>query len=166
MFVSAYADDFWEIQKLEKETRGEAGLGSESHLPWWFCFPSGSCVLWFWGSGSCGRQISRYLMMLSSRVVHGVQSKSGLSDVLHKMATKIYVASSERRSASSSVLRPSVAMKTGSLQGPNCSYLFVQGCSCNFWVATTKIFMWNISPVSKNILSSTHWGLISRVEDK
>ena len=30
-------------------------------------------------------------MMLSSRVVHGVQSKSGLSDVLHKMATKIYV---------------------------------------------------------------------------
>ncbi|XP_039821578.1 uncharacterized protein LOC120683562 [Panicum virgatum] len=38
-------------------------------------------------------------------------------DVLHKTATKIYVASPERRSASASVFRLPVARKTGSLQG-------------------------------------------------
>jgi len=62
-------------------------------------------------------------------------------DVLHKTATKIYVASPERRSASASVFRPPVARKTGSLQGPHCNCFSVQGCFCIFWVVTTKIFM-------------------------
>ncbi|CAN6215191.1 unnamed protein product [Urochloa humidicola] len=62
-------------------------------------------------------------------------------DMLHKTAIKICVASPERRSASSRVLRPPVARKTGSLQGLSCNFLFFQGCSCKCWVVTTKNFI-------------------------
>ena len=61
-------------------------------------------------------------------------------DVLLKTVTKIYVLSPERRSASSYVLRPPVAMMTGRicLQGLVCNFLFYQGCLCKHWDVTTK----------------------------
>ena len=53
-------------------------------------------------------------------------------DMLHKTATKICVTSPERRSALGRVLRPPMARKTGSLLGPCCNCISVQGCSCIF----------------------------------
>ena len=112
----------------------------ESHLPWWFCFPSGSS-----SSGGLGALIP----VASDPSVSDDAFLPGRSsftkqvgfDVLHKTATKIYVASPERRSASASVFRPPVARKTGRLQGPRCNCFSVQRCSCIFWVVTTKIFI-------------------------
>jgi len=59
-------------------------------------------------------------------------------DVLHKKAKKICDASPERRSVSSSALRPPVTRKTGSLQEFGCNFLSAHECSCNFCVVIVK----------------------------
>jgi hypothetical protein len=67
--------------------------------------------------------------------------KQVVFDKLHKTASKDFVASPERRLTSGSVLRPSMARKTESLQGLSCNFHFFQRCSCKTRVVTTDIFM-------------------------
>jgi hypothetical protein len=63
-------------------------------------------------------------------------------DVLLKTATKIYFPLPGRRSASSYVLRPPAATKTGrSLRGLVCNLLFFHGGPCKIWAVTADIFM-------------------------
>ena len=63
------------------------------------------------------------------------------SDVLLKTASKNCVSSPVRRSASSCMLQPPVASKSGrSLQGLECNFFIFQGCLCKLWVVITKTY--------------------------
>jgi hypothetical protein len=62
-------------------------------------------------------------------------------DVLLKTASKNYVPSPERRSASSCVLRPAAARNSGrSLQRLECNSFSFQGCLCKLWAVITKTY--------------------------
>jgi hypothetical protein len=61
---------------------------------------------------------------------------------LHKTTTKINGSSPERRSASSSALRPPAVRDTGrNLEGLCCNFHLFQGCSCKSWAVITKKVM-------------------------
>jgi hypothetical protein len=62
-------------------------------------------------------------------------------DVLLKTASKNYVPSSERRSASSCVLRPAAARNSGrSLQRRECNSFSFQGCLYKLWAVIIKTY--------------------------
>jgi len=62
-------------------------------------------------------------------------------DVLLKTASKTFFPLPGRRSASRFELRPPATMKTGSLQGLVCNFLFIQEGPCIIWIVTTKFFL-------------------------
>ena len=63
------------------------------------------------------------------------------SDVLLKTASKNRVSLPVRRSASSCMLRPPVASRSGrSLRGLQCNFFIFQGCLCKLWAVITKTY--------------------------
>jgi hypothetical protein len=72
---------------------------------------------------------------------HSASTNHVGSDVLLKTATKNYVSSPGRKSASSCVLLLQVARKTGrSLQGLEYNFFFFRGCLCKERAVITKIY--------------------------